>query len=183
MRVDRKGSSQRERFIWLLFFLGVSSLLKLTLFLQHLVGVCYLGLVRQTHRPTEHHLQNLLLHWLWGPSTQVLHRRRDLGTSKQTEWNTVFCLFIKKGVELHKGLFHLISINSCPHPFRFDQTFPYIFARGRSGQKVTYWTKMSKHSSAQNGPILHFYHGKYVWNVSFRSKQAQSKSDFIQMEP
>ena len=45
---------------------------RLTLFLQHLVGVQDLGLVGQPQGPAVDELQNLLLHRLWGPRAQVL---------------------------------------------------------------------------------------------------------------
>ena len=53
-----------------------------TLFLQHLIGVGYLGLLGQAQGPAEHHLQNLLLHRFWGSGTQVLHHRDSKGLCK-----------------------------------------------------------------------------------------------------
>ena len=59
--IDRQTDRDRER---------------LALFLQHLVGVQDLGLVGKPEGPAVDELQNLLLHRLWRPRTQVLGRPR-----------------------------------------------------------------------------------------------------------
>lgn len=48
----------------------------LTLFLQHLVGLQDLHLVRQPQRPAVHQLQDLGLHFLWRPAAKILEERR-----------------------------------------------------------------------------------------------------------
>lgn len=48
----------------------------LTLFLQHLVGLQDLHLMRQPQRPAVHQLQDLGLHFLWCPAAEILEESR-----------------------------------------------------------------------------------------------------------